>query len=134
MAEDPHKKGAVAAQPAQSLSTTIQNVITKAVTHPNDPKSDFAQGVNHITGDAHQKSAGKADSMPTLKAQNDSEKEVKEQDEKKPEEIKANAEKEKELKANAEKEKEKVAEQDEKEEYRYEKDDVPERCTGSCWQ
>ena len=116
MAEkDPHLKNAVASQPSQSLSTTIQNVITKAVTHPNDPKSDFAQGVNHITGDPHQKSAGKADAMQSLKAQNDSETEVKEQDEKKPEEIKANAEKEKELKANAEKEKEKVAEQDEKE-------------------
>ena len=116
MAEkDTHLKNAVASQPSQSLSTTIQNVITKAVTHPNDPKSDFAQGVNHITGDPHQKSAGKADAMQSLKAQNDSETEVKEQDEKKPEEIKANAEKEKELKANAEKEKEKVAEQDEKE-------------------
>ncbi len=116
MAEkDPHLRNAVASQPSQSLSTTIQNVITKAVTHPNDPKSDFAQGVNHITGDPHQKSAGKADAMQSLKAQNDSETEVKEQDEKKPEEIKANAEKEKELKANAEKEKEKVAEQDEKE-------------------
>ena len=60
------KRNAAPAMPAQSLSTTIQNVIKKAVTSPSDPKIDFAQGVNHITGDAHQKRAGKADSMQTF--------------------------------------------------------------------
>ena len=62
------KRNAAPAMPAQSLSTTIQDVIKKAVTSPSDPKIDFAQGVNHITGDAHQKRAGKADSMQTLKS------------------------------------------------------------------
>ena len=96
------KKNAAPAMPAQSLSTTIQNVIKKAVTSPNDPKIDFAQGVNHITGDAHQKRAGKADSMQTLKAsyipeQGNGEKDDKAKD------IKAqhDDEKKKELKANA---------------------------------
>ena len=121
------KKDAAPAMPAQSLSTTIQNVIKKAVTSPNDPKIDFAQGVNHITGDAHQKRAGKADSMQTLKAsyipeqgngeKDDKAKDIKAQhdDEKKKELIaQHDDDKKKELKANADKEKE-VKEQDEKE-------------------
>jgi len=121
------KKNAAPAMPAQSLSTTIQNVIKKAVTSPNDPKIDFAQGVNHITGDAHQKRAGKADSMQTLKAsyipeqgngeKDDKAKDIKAQhdDEKKKELIaQHDDDKKKELKANADKEKE-VKEQDEKE-------------------
>ncbi len=120
------KKNAAPAMPAQSLSTTIQNVIKKAVTSPNDPKIDFAQGVNHITGDAHQKRAGKADSMQTLKAsyipeqgngeKDDKAKDIKAQhdDEKKKELIaQHDDDKKKELKANADKEKE-VKEQDEK--------------------
>ena len=120
------KRNAAPAMPAQSLSTTIQNVIKKAVTSPNDPKIDFAQGVNHITGDAHQKRAGKADSMQTLKAsyipeqgngeKDDKAKDIKAQhdDEKKKELIaQHDDEKKKELKANADKEKE-VKEQDEK--------------------
>ena len=113
------KKNAAPAMPAQSLSTTIQNVIKKAVTSPNDPKIDFAQGVNHITGDAHQKRAGKADSMQTLKAsyipeqgngeKDDKAKDIKAQhdDEKKKELIaQHDDDKKKELKANADKEKE----------------------------
>ena len=121
------KKNAAPAMPAQSLSTTIQNVIKKAVTSPNDPKIDFAQGVNHITGDAHQKRAGKADSIQTLKAsyipeQGNGEKDDKAKDikaqhdyEKKKELIaQHDDDKKKELKANADKEKE-VKEQDEKE-------------------
>ncbi len=139
---DAPKRNAAPAEPSKSLSTTIQNVIAKAVTSPNDPKIDFAVGVNHITGDAHQKSAGKADAMQSLKAHTehdkgdlvqesedaDKKKEIKanaekekkvtaEQDEKEKEVVKANTddEKKKEIKANAEKEKEKVAEQDEKE-------------------
>ena len=121
------KKNAAPAMPAQSLSTTIQNVIKKAVTSPNDPKIDFAQGVNHITGDAHQKRAGTADSMQTLKAsyipeqgngeKDDKAKDIKAQhdDEKKKELIaQHDDDKKKELKANADKEKE-VKEQDEKE-------------------
>lgn len=131
------KKNAAPAMPAQSLSTTIQNVIKKAVTSPNDPKIDFAQGVNHITGDAHQKRAGKADSMQTLKAsyipeqgngeKDDKAKDIKAQhDDEKKKELKANADKEKEVKKegelppalkkaiDAKKDKEAVKEQDEK--------------------
>src|SRR5210317_1462252 len=63
------KKNAAPAEPAKSLAATVQQVISKAVTSPTDAKIDFAQGVNHITGDPHQKSAGAADSMQTLKAQ-----------------------------------------------------------------
>jgi len=61
-------KNAAPAEPAKSLAATVQQVITKAVTSPTDAKIDFAQGVNHITGDAHQKSAGQADAMQSLKA------------------------------------------------------------------
>ena len=104
---DAPKRNAAPAEPSKSLSTTIQNVIAKAVTSPNDPKIDFAVGVNHITGDAHQKSAGKADPMQSLKASTEPEK--------KPEAVKENedAPKEKEIvKANAEKEKEVKKESD----------------------
>jgi len=62
------KRNAVAAEPAKSLGATINQVMTKAITSPTDGKVDFAQGVNHITGDPHQKSAGAADSMQSLKA------------------------------------------------------------------
>merc|ERR1712134_171542 len=68
------KKNAAPAEAPKSLGATIQNVITKAVTSPTDGKIDFAQGVNHITGDPHQKSAGPADAMQSLKAMNDPEK------------------------------------------------------------
>ena len=112
------KRNAAPAMPAQSLSTTIQNVIKKAVTSPNDPKIDFAQGVNHITGDAHQKRAGKADSMQTLKSsyipeqgngdKDDKAKDIKAQhDDEKKKELKANADKEKEVKEDHEDEKKK---------------------------
>ena len=112
------KRNAAPAMPAQSLSTTIQDVIKKAVTHPNDPKIDFAQGVNHITGDAHQKRAGKADSMQTLKSsyipeqgngdKDDKAKDIKAQhDNEKKKELKANADKEKEVKEDHEDEKKK---------------------------
>ena len=49
------KKNAAPAEAPKSLGATIQNVITKAVTSPTDGKIDFAQGVNHITGDPQQK-------------------------------------------------------------------------------
>ena len=49
------KKNAAPAEPAKSLEGTIQQVISKAVTSPTDAKIDFAQGVNHITGDPQQK-------------------------------------------------------------------------------
>src|SRR5210317_262950 len=62
------KKNAAPAEPAKSLAATVQQVISKAVTSPTDAKIDFAQGVNHITGDPHQKSAGQADAMQSLKA------------------------------------------------------------------
>ena len=112
------KRNAAPAMPAQSLSTTIQNVIKKAVTSPSDPKIDFAQGVNHITGDAHQKRAGKADSMQTLKSsyipeqgngdKDDKAKDIKAQhDDEKKKELKANADKEKEVKEDHEDEKKK---------------------------
>src|SRR5210317_1843520 len=61
-------KNAAPAEPAKSLAATVQQVISKAVTSPTDAKIDFAQGVNHITGDPHQKSAGQADAMQSLKA------------------------------------------------------------------
>ena len=64
------KKNAAPAEPAKSLEGTIQQVISKAVTSPTDAKIDFAQGVNHITGDPQQKSAGPADAMQSLKAMN----------------------------------------------------------------
>ena len=104
---DAPKRNATAAEPMKTLSTTIQDVIKKAVTSPNDPKIDFAVGVNHITGDAHQKSAGTADAGQTLKNSY-----IPEQDEKEKEVVKANTddEKKKELKANADKEKEDVKE------------------------
>ena len=125
-APDAPKKNAAPAEAPKSLGATIQNVITKAVTSPTDGKIDFAQGVNHITGDPHQKSAGPADAMQSLKAQNDKEmketendkEDVKEAEEKK-DDIKAMADKEKMMKAqadikkmNAEKEKE-MKEEDE---------------------
>jgi hypothetical protein len=72
-------KNAVAAEPAKSLAGTIQQVMTKAITSPSDGKVDFAQGVNHITGDPHQKSAGAADSMSTLKANAEKDAEDKEE-------------------------------------------------------
>ena len=62
------KKNAAPAEAPKSLGATIQNVIGKAVTSPTDGKIDFAQGVNHITGDAHQKSAKPAEPMQSLKA------------------------------------------------------------------
>ena len=62
------KKNAAPAEPAKSLQATVQQVMNKAITSPTDAKVDFAQGVNHITGDAHQKSAGAADAMQSLKA------------------------------------------------------------------
>ena len=125
------KKNAAPAMPAQSLSTTIQNVIKKAVTSPNDPKIDFAQGVTHITGDAHQKRAGKADSMQTLKAsyipeqgngeKDDKAKDIKAQhDDEKKKELKANADKEKEVKEQDEKEKELKANADKEKEVKKE--------------
>jgi len=68
-------KNAAPAEPAKSLAATVQQVISKAVTSPTDAKIDFAQGVNHITGDAHQKSAGPADAMQSLKAEKEADKE-----------------------------------------------------------
>ena len=62
-------KNAAPAEPAKSLAATVQQVMTKAVTSPTDAKVDFAQGVNHITGDPQQKSAGAADAMQSLKAE-----------------------------------------------------------------
>ena len=65
---DMPKKNAAPAEAPKSLAATVQNVISKAVTSPTDAKIDFAQGVNHITGDPQQKSAGPADAMQSLKA------------------------------------------------------------------
>src|SRR6056300_1066911 len=81
-------KNAAPAEPAKSLAATVQQVITKAVTSPTDAKVDFAQGVNHITGDPQQKSAGPADAMPTLSAEKEPKKDIQaayEADEKKDE-------------------------------------------------
>ena len=114
------KKNAAPAEPAKSLAGTIQQVISKAVTSPTDAKIDFAQGVNHITGDPQQKSAGPADAMQSLKAMNmnpekekmeayeeaDKEKEVKkEEEDKEKKDMKEVADKEKEMmKASKDKE------------------------------
>ena len=114
------KKNAAPAEPAKSLEGTIQQVISKAVTSPTDAKIDFAQGVNHITGDPQQKSAGPADAMQSLKAMNmnpekekmeayeeaDKEKEVKkEEEDKEKKDMKEVADKEKEMmKASKDKE------------------------------
>ena len=68
-------KNAAPAEPAKSLQATVQQVMNKAITSPTDAKVDFAQGVNHITGDPQQKSAGAADPMPTLKAEKEADKE-----------------------------------------------------------
>ena len=69
------KKNAAPSEPAKSLQATVQQVMNKAITSPTDAKVDFAQGVNHITGDPQQKSAGAADPMPTLKAEKEADKE-----------------------------------------------------------
>ena len=63
------KKNAAPAEPAKSLQATVQQVMNKAITSPTDAKVDFAQGVNHITGDPQQKSAVAADAMQSLKAE-----------------------------------------------------------------
>jgi len=68
-------KNVAPAEPAKSLQATVQQVMNKAITSPTDAKVDFAQGVNHITGDPQQKSAGAADPMPTLKAEKEADKE-----------------------------------------------------------
>ena len=69
-------KNAAPAEPAKSLQATVQQVMTKAITSPTDAKVDFAQGVNHITGDPQQKSAGPADAMPTLSAEKEPKKDI----------------------------------------------------------
>src|SRR6056300_1222114 len=82
------KKNAAPAEPAKSLAATVQQVMTKAVTSPTDAKIDFAQGVNHITDDPQQKSAGAADAMKSLQAEKEPKKDIQaayEADEKKDE-------------------------------------------------
>jgi len=100
------KKNAAPAEPAKSLQATVQQVMNKAITSPTDAKVDFAQGVNHITGDAHQKSAGAADAMQSLKAEAEPKKTTysnaneadEKKDEKEKEEVKEVADKEDEKK------------------------------------
>ena len=124
------KKNAAPAEPAKSLAGTIQQVISKAVTSPTDAKIDFAQGVNHITGDPQQKSAGPADAMQSLKAMNmkpqsevadkdkmetygeaeDKEKMKKELHDKEKKDMKEVADKEKEMKKEEDKKKEDMKE------------------------
>ena len=93
------KKNAAPAEPAKSLQATVQQVMNKAITSPTDAKVDFAQGVNHITGDPQQKSAGPADAMQSLKAMN-----MKPQNEKDEDKMEAyeEADKEKEVKKETE--------------------------------
>jgi len=98
-------KNAAPAEPAKSLQATVQQVMSKAVTSPTDAKVDFAQGVNHITGDPQQKSAGAADSMQSLKAEADPKKSYsnaneadEKKDDKEKEEVKEVADKEDEKK------------------------------------
>merc|ERR1712091_758649 len=97
-------KNAAPAEPAKSLQATVQQVMSKAVTSPTDAKVDFAQGVNHITGDPQQKSAGAADAMQSLKAEADPKKsysnanEAEEKKDKEKEDMKEVADKEDEKK------------------------------------
>ena len=98
-------KNAAPAEPAKSLQATVQQVMNKAITSPTDAKVDFAQGVNHITGDPQQKSAGAADAMQSLKAEADPKKSYsnaneadEKKDEKEKEEVKEVADKEDEKK------------------------------------
>jgi len=98
-------KNAAPAEPAKSLQATVQQVMSKAVTSPTDAKVDFAQGVNHITGDPQQKSAGAADAMQSLKAEADPKKSYsnaneadEKKDDKEKEEVKEVADKEDEKK------------------------------------
>ena len=115
------KKNAAPAEPAKSLQATVQQVMNKAITSPTDAKVDFAQGVNHITGDPQQKSAGAADPMPTLKAEKEADKEKEtvaaayeadeKKDEKEKEDMKEVADKEKkEMMVKSSKEKEDMKE------------------------
>ena len=117
---DMPKKNAVPAEAPKSLAATVQQVLTKAVTHPSDPKSDFAQGVSHITGDPHQKSAGTADTAKSLKAE-DTDKEDKEK-----ETLKANADKEKEAVKEAEEKKDEKEVKETEDKKEDEKKDVKE--------
>ena len=102
-APDAPKKNAAPAEAPKSLGATIQNVITKAVTSPTDGKIDFAQGVNHITGDPQQKSAKPAEPMQSLKANADPEKQKDETYEDMKKDVKEGEDKEKEkmMKAQA---------------------------------
>tara|TARA_E500000178_G_scaffold311330_1_gene327149 strand:- start:1234 stop:2676 length:1443 start_codon:yes stop_codon:yes gene_type:complete len=102
------KKNAAPAEAPKSLQSTIQNVITKAITSPTDGKVDFAQGVNHITGDPQQKSAGAPDAMQSLKAEaepkkdmNASYEDMKKETEDKEKEVSEMSDKEKEMKKEA---------------------------------
>ena len=117
------KKNAAPAEPAKSLQATVQQVMNKAITSPTDAKVDFAQGVNHITGDPQQKSAGAADPMPTLKAEKEADKDKEhmaaayeadeKKDEKEKEDMKEVAQKDdekKEMMMKASKDKEEVKE------------------------
>ena len=116
-------KNAAPAEPAKSLQATVQQVMNKAITSPTDAKVDFAQGVNHITGDPQQKSAGAADPMPTLKAEKEADKDKEhmaaayeadeKKDEKEKEDMKEVAQKDdekKEMMMKASKDKEEVKE------------------------
>ena len=113
-------KNAAPAEPAKSLQATVQQVMNKAITSPTDAKVDFAQGVNHITGDPQQKSAGAADPMPTLKAEKEADKDKEtmaaayeadeKKDEKEKEDMKEVADKEKKEMMKASKDKEDMKE------------------------
>ena len=116
-------QNAAPAEPAKSLQATVQQVMNKAITSPTDAKVDFAQGVNHITGDPQQKSAGAADPMPTLKAEKEADKDKEhmaaayeadeKKDEKEKEDMKEVAQKDdekKEMMMKASKDKEEVKE------------------------
>ena len=113
-------KNAAPAEPAKSLQATVQQVMNKAITSPTDAKVDFAQGVNHITGDPQQKSAGAADPMPTLKAEKEADKEKEtvaaayeadeKKDDKEKEDMKEVADKEKKEMMKASKDKEDMKE------------------------
>jgi len=113
------KRNAVAAEPAKSLAGTIQQVMSKAITSPTDGKVDFAQGINPVSGDPQQKSAGVADTAKAVS------KEEKEEDKEKEEVKETSHEDEKEVKKEAYGSKKESSHEDEKEKEEVKEGEMP---------
>jgi len=117
--KDPHLQNAVAAEPAKTLAGAIQQVMSKAITSPTDGKVDFAQGINPVSGDPHQKSAGAADTAKAVS------KEEKEEDKEKEEVQETSHEDEKEVKKEAYGSKKESSHEDEKEKEEVKEGEMP---------